>query len=77
MAEKKKATKTRSTAASKVKKEVKQQPQEDVYSFEELAKMFGISKMKARAYFNMSQLDYGQKITIKKARELFNKFQEI
>lgn len=74
MAEKKKATKTRSAAASKVKKEVKQQPQEDVYSFEELAQMFGISKMKARAYFNMSQLDYGQKITIKKARELFNKF---
>ena len=31
-------------------------------------------KVKAKAYFNMSQLDYGQKITIKRARELFNKF---
>ena len=47
---------------------------EPTYSYKELAEIFGITKIKAKAYFNMAQLDYSQKITIKKARELFNKF---
>ena len=74
MAEKKKTTKAKSTkkAGSLLpKKEAKkEEPKEKVYSFQELANMFGISDMKARAYFNMCQLDYGDKITIKQAREL-------
>lgn len=74
---KKKTTKAKSTksASSKAKtaKEINEK-KEKTYSFEELAEIFGISKVKAKAYFNMSQLDYGQKITIKRARELFNKF---
>lgn len=79
MAEKKKTTKAKSkkttSAKTKTKKEIKKIVEtEKTYSFEELAEMFGISKIKARAYFNMSQLDYSQKITIKKARELFKKF---
>ena len=77
MAEKKKTTKAKSTkkASSLLPvKEKKEQPEEEVYSFQELADMFGISAMKVRAYFNMSQLDYSEKITIKKARELFKKF---
>ena len=77
MAEKKKTTKAKSTkkASSLLPvKEKKEQPKEEVYSFQELADMFGISAMKVRAYFNMSQLDYSEKITIKKARELFKKF---
>jgi hypothetical protein len=77
MAEKKKTTKAKSTkkASSLLPvKEEKEQPKEEVYSFQELADMFGISAMKVRAYFNMSQLDYSEKITIKKARELFKKF---
>ena len=77
MAEKKKTTKAKSTkkASSLLpKKEKKEEPQEKVYSFQELADIFGIGVMKTRAYFNMCQLDYSEKITIKKARELFNKF---
>lgn len=76
MAVKKKQTKAKSTnktnSLSSKKKEKK--TEEKVYSFEELADIFGITKIKARAYFNMCQLDYSEKITIKKARELFNKF---
>lgn len=76
MAVKKKQTKAKSTkktnSLSSKKKEKK--IEEKVYSFEELADIFGITKIKARAYFNMCQLDYSEKITIKKARELFNKF---
>lgn len=74
---KKKTTKAKSTkSASSKAKIVKEtnEKKEKTYSFEELAEIFGISKVKAKAYFNMSQLDYGQKITIKRARELFNKF---
>lgn len=74
---KKKTTKAKSTkSASSKAKTVKEtnEKKEKTYSFEELAEIFGISKVKAKAYFNMSQLDYGQKITIKRARELFNKF---
>lgn len=74
---KKKTTKAKSTkSASSKAKTVKEtnEKKEKTYSFEELAEVFGISKVKAKAYFNMSQLDYGQKITIKRARELFNKF---
>jgi len=77
MAEKKKATKAKSTkkASSLLPvKEKGEKPKEKTYSFQELADMFGISAMKVRAYFNMSQLDYSEKITIKKARELFKKF---
>ena len=78
MAEKKKTTKTKSTkkvsSLLPKKEEKKKEEPVEVYSFQELAEMFGISAMKARAYFNMSQLDYSEKITIKKARELFNKF---
>lgn len=85
MAAKKKETKkTKSTTKAKAsakteKKEVKKATKiidamEPTYSFKELADIFGISKIKAKAYFNMAQLDYSQKITIKKARELFNKF---
>lgn len=77
MAEKKKTTKAKSTkkvSSLLPKKEKKEEPQEKVYSFQELADIFGISVMKMRAYFNMCQLDYSEKITIKKARELFNKF---
>ena len=77
MAEKKKTTKAKSTkkASSLLPvKEKKEEKKEEVYSFQELANMFGISVMKARAYFNMCQLDYSDKITIKQARELFNKF---
>jgi len=77
MAEKKKATKAKSTkkASSLLPvKEKSEKPKEETYSFQELANMFGISAMKVRAYFNMSQLDYSEKITIKKARELFKKF---
>ena len=77
MAEKKKATKAKSTkkASSLLPvKEKSEKPKEETYSFQELADMFGISAMKVRAYFNMSQLDYSEKITIKKARELFKKF---
>lgn len=82
MAEKKKTTKTKSTESAtsktetlplKTKKEEKEE-KDPVYSYAELATIFGISVMKAKAYFNMCQLDYSQKITIKKARELFNKF---
>ena len=82
MAEKKKTTKTKSTKSTaskttmlplKTKKENKKE-EESVYSYAELATIFGISTMKAKAYFNMCQLDYSQKITVKKARELFNKF---
>ena len=82
MAEKKKTTKTKSTESAtsktatlplKAKKEEKKE-EEPVYSYAELATIFGISTMKAKAYFNMCQLDYSQKITVKKARELFNKF---
>ena len=78
MAEKKKTTKTKSTKTTtlplkKDKKEIVKK-EEPVYSYTELAEKFGTSVMKMRAYFNMSQLDYGQKITIKQARELFNKF---
>ena len=73
MAEKKKTTKAKSIkkANSTTKKE---EAKEEVYSFQELASIFGISIMKARAYFNMCQLDYSDKITIKQARELFKKF---
>lgn len=74
---KKKTTKAKSTkSASSKAKTVKEtnEKKEKTYSFEELAEIFGISKVKAKAYFNMSQLDYSQKITIKRARELFNKF---
>lgn len=78
MAEKKKTTKAKSTkkASSLLpkKQDKKEELKEETYSFEELAEMFGISPMKTRAYFNMSQLDYSEKITIKKARELFKKF---
>lgn len=77
MAEKKKTTKAKSTKKANSLlpvKEKKEQPKEETYSFQELADMFGISAMKVRAYFNMSQLDYSEKITIKKARELFKKF---
>ena len=77
MAEKKKATKAKSTkkASSLLPvKEKSEKKKEKTYSFQELADMFGISAMKVRAYFNMSQLDYSEKITIKKARELFKKF---
>lgn len=78
MAEKKKITKTKSTktATLPLKKEKKEiiNEEEPVYSYTELADKFGTSIMKMRAYFNMSQLDYSQKITIKQARELFNKF---
>ena len=79
MAEKKKTTKTKSvkTATLPLKKDKKEEiikEEEPVYSYTELADKFGTSVMKMRAYFNMSQLDYSQKITIKKARELFNKF---
>lgn len=78
MAEKKKTTKAKSitkTSSLLSKKEAKkEEPKERVYSFQELANMFGISDMKARAYFNMCQLDYADKITIKQARELFKKF---
>lgn len=77
MAEKKKITKTKSTKTAtlplKEKKEIINE-EEPVYSYTELADKFGTSIMKMRAYFNMSQLDYSQKITIKQARELFNKF---
>ena len=77
MAEKKKTTKAKSTkkASSLLPvKEKKEEKKEEVYSFQELAKIFGISPLKTRAYFNMCQLDYSDKITIKQARELFNKF---
>lgn len=79
MAEKKKTTKTKSTKAKTLplKKDIqeKQEKKEDpVYSYTELAEKFGVSVMKMRAYFNMARLDYSQEITIKKARELFNKF---
>lgn len=81
MAEKKKTTKTKSTESATPKtatlplKEKKEEKKEEpVYSYAELATIFGISVMKAKAYFNMCQLDYSQKITVKKARELFNKF---
>ena len=86
MAEKKKTTKAKSTKAKSiknkdtlVKKTTRQAAQkiekkEAIYSFEELADMFGISKIKARSYFNMCQLDYSEKITMKQARELFKKF---
>lgn len=77
MAEKKKITKTKSTKTAtlplKKEKEIINE-EEPVYSYTELADKFGTSIMKMRAYFNMSQLDYSQKITIKQARELFNKF---
>ena len=77
MAEKKKTTKAKSTkkASSLLpKKEAKkEEPQEKVYSFQELAEVFGISPITARAYFSMSQLDYNAKITIKEARELFKR----
>ena len=75
MARKKRTTKAKSTKATsspiKVKEKIQEEP---VYSFEELADIFGITKIKARAYFNMCQLDYSEKITIKQARELFKKF---
>lgn len=77
MAEKKKTTKAKSTKKANSLlpvKEKKAEKKEEVYSFQELAEIFGISVMKTRAYFNMSQLDYSEKITIKQARELFNKF---
>ena len=78
MAEKKKTTKTKSTKTTTTLplKKNKQDTikEEPVYSYTELAEKFGTSIMKMRAYFNMSQLDYSQKITIKQARELFNKF---
>lgn len=78
MAEKKKTTKAKSTkkASSLLpKKEAKkEESKEKVYSFQELAEVFGISPITARAYFSMSQLDYNAKITIKKARELFKRF---
>ena len=62
-------------AKEKTEKEAKkEEPQEKVYSFQELAEVFGISPITARAYFNMSQLDYNAKITIKEARELFKRF---
>jgi len=74
---KKKAAKTtKSTASNKTAKSLPKtaQPKEEVYSYRELADLFGISKLKARAYFNMCGLDYNKKITIKQARELFKKF---
>ena len=84
MAAKKKETKKTKSTKAKVSAKTKEQDtkktvkiidaMEPTYSFKELAEIFGISKIKAKAYFNMAQLDYGQKITIKKARELFNKF---
>lgn len=77
MAEKKKTTKAKSTKKANSLlpiKEEKKEKKEETYSFQELAKIFGISPMKTRAYFNMCQLDYSDKITIKQARELFNKF---
>ena len=78
MAEKKKTTKAKSTkkASSLLpKKETKKEkPTEEVYSFQELAEIFGVSPITTRAYFNMSQLDYDAKITIKQARELFKRF---
>lgn len=77
MAEKKKTTKAKSTkkASSLLPvKEKKEEKKEETYSFQELAKIFGISPMTTRAYFNMCQLDYSDKITIKQARELFKKF---
>lgn len=55
-------------------KAVESKPKEKVYSYQELAGLFGISKLKARAYFNMCKIDYDTKLTIKQARELFKKF---
>lgn len=78
MAEKKKTTKAKSTkkASSLLPKKEKQKEEtvEETYSFQELAEIFGISAITARAYFNMSQLDYSDKITIQRARELFKRF---
>ena len=79
MAEKKKTTKAKSTkrASSLLPKKAdkkEEKVEEKVYSFQELAEVFGISPITARAYFNMSQLDYNAKITIKEARELFKRF---
>lgn len=84
MAAKKKTTKKTKSTKSKTSIKTKEKgskkttkiidAMEPTYSFKELADIFGITKVKAKAYFNMAQLDYSQKITIKKARELFNKF---
>lgn len=84
MAAKKKTTKKTKSTKSKTSVKTKEKSSkkttkiidamEPTYSFKELADIFGITKVKAKAYFNMAQLDYSQKITIKKARELFNKF---
>lgn len=84
MAAKKKTTKKTKSTKTKASAETKKQDtkkvakiidaMEPTYSYKELAEIFGITKIKAKAYFNMAQLDYSQKITIKKARELFNKF---
>lgn len=78
-AKKRKTTKTiKSTipieSAGISKKEVPMEKQEKEYSYRELADLFGISKLKARAYYNMCGLNYDTKITIKKARELFKRF---
>ena len=76
-----KKTKSKAKASAKTKEQSTKKAatkiidaMEPTYSFKELAEIFGITKIKAKAYFNMAQLDYNQKITIKKARELFNKF---
>ena len=84
MAAKKKTTKKTKSTKAKASAKTKEQDikkttkiidaMEPTYSYKELAEIFGITKIKAKAYFNMAQLDYSQKITIKKARELFNKF---
>ena len=43
-------------------------------SMDAIAAELGVSGDEVRAYFNMSQLDYNAKITIKEARELFKRF---
>jgi DNA-binding transcriptional regulator YhcF (GntR family) len=77
-AKKKKTTKTTKSVSSPkpIKSIAKSKPkqEEKVYSYRELAELLGISKLQARAYFNMCQIDYDKKITIKEARELFKKF---
>lgn len=78
MATKKRKT-TKTTKSVSSPKPIRSLPQktekkEETYSYRELAELFGISRLKARSYYNMSKLDYDKKITIKQARELFKKF---
>lgn len=73
MAVKKKKTTTQKSAVSK-KMLTSPKKEEKLYSYRELADFFGISRLTARAYFNMCNLDYDTKITIEQAQELFKKF---